>query len=79
MIVYKLQCARGHPFEEWFASSSEYDQLAAKQKIPCPQCGDKSVTKALMAPNVASGSKPETAPCGATACASGACPMMGDG
>jgi len=78
MIVYKLQCAKGHEFEEWFSSSAKYDRLAAKKKIPCPECGNSRVTKALMAPSVSSGPKSEPAPCGAPACGAGACPMMGD-
>ncbi len=80
MIVYKLQCAKGHEFEEWFASGAEYDRLAKKKKIKCPECGDKTVAKALMAPNVSSvdtvkPAKP-AAPCGAAACGSETCPMM---
>ncbi len=79
MIVYKLQCAHGHEFEEWFASGAEYDRLAGKRKIKCPRCGDANVTKALMAPSVTSVAtvKPaEPAPCGAPACEAGTCPMM---
>ncbi len=77
MIVYKLQCAHEHEFEEWFTSGSEYERLAGKKKIKCPRCGDKNVTKALMAPSVTSVAtvKP-AAPCGAAACGSETCPMM---
>ncbi len=81
MIVYKLQCAHEHEFEEWFTSGAEYDRLAKKKKIKCPECGDNNVAKALMAPNVTSVDtvkpKPATpAPCGAPACGSETCPMM---
>lgn len=80
MIVYKLQCAQGHEFEEWFASGGEYDKLARARKIKCPECGGKNVAKALMAPNVTSVDTvtPKSAPCGAPACGSETCPMMGD-
>ncbi|HEC91231.1 MAG TPA: DUF1178 family protein [Alphaproteobacteria bacterium] len=78
MIVYKLQCAKGHEFEEWFTSGAEYGRLAKAKKIKCPECGDKNVAKALMAPNVTSVDtvKPGPAPCGAPACEQGTCPMM---
>lgn len=52
MIRYRLQCKKAHEFESWFASSAAYDTLAAKKQIACPECGSKSVQKALMAPRV---------------------------
>lgn len=52
MIVFDLNCAGGHRFEGWFASS---DDFAAQQKrglVTCPQCGTASIAKAPMAPAV---------------------------
>ena len=61
MIVYDLKCGKGHVFEVWFGSSSDYQQQKKKGLLECPYCGDGSVEKALMAPNVAakSNQKPD--------------------
>jgi len=61
MIVYDLKCGKGHVFEVWFGSSSDYDQQRKRGLLECPYCGDASVEKALMAPNVGvkSNRKPE--------------------
>lgn len=79
MIVFDLRCAHGHVFEEWFASSADFEAKTAAHEIACPQCGDHDVGKALQAPHVAGGSaaEPAAASCGLPACATGACPMMG--
>jgi hypothetical protein len=50
MIVYNLNCAKGHEFEGWFASSSAFDEQAADGKLVCPMCNSRKVTKAIMAP-----------------------------
>ncbi len=55
MILYRLRCARGHEFESWFRSSGDYDRLSGAGRIACAICGDTTVTKAPMAPNVAAG------------------------
>ena len=57
MIKYRLQCGRGHDFEGWFSSSSDYDDQAASGLLSCPQCGDEKVEKAIMAPSVRSSDK----------------------
>lgn len=61
MIVYDLKCGKGHVFEVWFGSSSDYDQQKKRGLLECPYCGDSTVEKALMAPNVAakSNQKPD--------------------
>ncbi|MFN3622566.1 MAG: DUF1178 family protein [Hyphomicrobium sp.] len=53
MIKYRLQCADGHEFEGWFASSASYDAQAADGHITCPECNSRDVGKSIMAPNVA--------------------------
>ncbi|MBL4785047.1 MAG: DUF1178 family protein [Cohaesibacteraceae bacterium] len=55
MIHYSLICEDGHKSEGWFRSSDDFDVQAAGGLISCPLCGSQSVTKALMAPAVASG------------------------
>lgn len=54
MILYNLRCAHEHDFEAWFRNSATYDEQAAAGEIACPVCGDARVTKALMAPRIAS-------------------------
>lgn len=55
MILFDLRCANGHAFEAWFRDSATYDQQAEAGAISCAICGDGQVSKALMAPAVASG------------------------
>lgn len=57
MIRYALTCAEGHAFEAWFRNSEAFDEQAASKKVECPHCGSKRVTKAPMAPAVASSAK----------------------
>lgn len=52
MIVFDLRCASAHVFEAWFASSAAYDEQRARTLIACPLCGDTTIEKAVMAPNV---------------------------
>jgi hypothetical protein len=52
MIRYALKCAQGHGFESWFQSAAAFDRLAAAGHIRCPDCGDATVEKGLMAPQV---------------------------
>ena len=53
MIRYSLTCADGHGFDGWFRSSGDYDKQAGKGLLTCPVCGSREVSKALMAPAVA--------------------------
>ena len=55
MIKYSLRCAQGHGFEAWFSNSAAYETQATARQVLCPSCGNDSVQKALMAPNVVSG------------------------
>lgn len=72
MIRYKVRCANGHEFEEWFGNSADYDTRAGAGDIVCPECQDRQITKAIMAPNVAKPSAPAPMPqCGG--CQSGGC------
>jgi len=62
MILYDLNCANGHAFEAWFKDSKTFDRQAKAGRVACPVCGGADVSKALMAPSIASGkSKDETA------------------
>jgi hypothetical protein len=61
MIVFDLRCANAHVFEAWFASSAAYEEQRGRSLVACPFCGDSSIEKALMAPNIAAkgNSKPD--------------------
>jgi hypothetical protein len=52
MIRYTLRCAKDHEFDSWFQSAEAYDALKASGHVTCGLCGDGSVEKTLMAPNV---------------------------
>jgi len=43
MIVYDLQCAKGHTFEGWFEDRNAYEEQCRKKLIVCPICSDTSV------------------------------------
>jgi len=62
MIRYTLKCDQGHGFESWFASAGAYDALAAKGLLSCAQCGSAHVSKALMAPSVATDTAAQAEP-----------------
>src|SRR5947199_352880 len=62
MILFTLRCAADHEFEAWFRDGATFDRQSAGGKIGCPECGDKSVTKAPMAPRVARSRGAEAAP-----------------
>ncbi len=53
MIRYSLQCDNHHEFVAWFKSSADFDRQAKRKLVTCPDCGSTKVSKALMAPNVA--------------------------
>src|SRR6202046_1827965 len=53
MIVYELRCTVGHGFEAWFRNSDTYDQQHAAHQISCPVCGIDDVSKAPLAPRIA--------------------------
>jgi hypothetical protein len=53
MIKYCLVCDEGHEFEAWFQSGAAYDSQVAHELVSCPHCGHHAVSKAIMAPAVA--------------------------
>ena len=52
MIIYQLRCSNNHEFEAWFRDSAAYDSQAEAGDVVCPHCSDKSISKAIMAPNI---------------------------
>jgi hypothetical protein len=55
MIRYALTCDKGHDFEAWFGSISDYDVQVEASAVSCPSCGSADVRKAPMAPAVKRG------------------------
>ncbi len=55
MILYQLACGNGHQFEAWFRDGATYDEQSTAGDIQCPFCSTTRVSKAPMAPNVATG------------------------
>jgi hypothetical protein len=52
MIVFDLNCAAGHVFEAWLASSVAYEAQCASGMLACPICGSTEISKAVMAPAI---------------------------
>ncbi len=77
MPVYEYVCSKcGHEFEELILS------VSARDKVPCPQCGGRKVTRQLSvfaAPEAESPAPagPAMGPCGGCGMAGGSCPMGG--
>jgi hypothetical protein len=55
MILFHLICGQEHEFEGWFPSGAAFDAQLADDALACPQCGDRAVRKAPMAPRVIRG------------------------
>jgi hypothetical protein len=62
MIKYALACEKRHSFESWFPDSASYDVQARRGLIACPVCNSTRISKAIMAPSIATGRKAEVAP-----------------
>lgn len=64
MIHYDLRCEAGHGFDGWYRDSAAFDRLIARRLVECPVCASTAVTRALMAPAIATRRKatpdPET-------------------
>lgn len=52
MILFTLRCARGHEFEGWFRDGDGFEAQQNAGEVACPECGDTSVEKAVMAPRL---------------------------
>ena len=52
MILYQLRCSSNHEFEAWFRDSAAYDSQIKAGVVTCPVCNDKSISKAIMSPNI---------------------------
>jgi hypothetical protein len=52
MILFTLRCAQGHEFEGWFRDNDTFEAQQEAGEIACPDCGERAVEKALMAPRL---------------------------
>ena len=52
MILFTLRCARDHEFEGWFRDGDTFEAQQKAGEIACPDCGDTTVEKAVMAPRL---------------------------
>jgi hypothetical protein len=60
MILYQLRCAKDHEFEAWFKDGQTCERQLARKSIECPACGNRKVSKALMAPRLGASEKKQT-------------------
>ncbi|MCA1905973.1 MAG: DUF1178 family protein [Desulfarculus sp.] len=45
MVVFDLQCARGHAFEGWFENLADLEDQVARGFLTCPVCGGQQVQR----------------------------------
>lgn len=53
MILYHLICTCGHDFDAWFRDGATYDRQEKRGQVSCPACASTKVSKAPMAPRIA--------------------------
>ena len=49
MIVFDLECSKGHLFEGWFDSLESFEDQNAKEYVVCPYCDDTRVRRVMSA------------------------------
>lgn len=64
MILYRLRCKEEHEFDGWFRNGATFDAQRESGALECPVCGTATVSKALMAPSIASSRHPAEATAG---------------
>lgn len=47
MIVFDLQCSKGHKFEGWFNNTRSFEEQTQRKLLSCPACGDSCIKKIL--------------------------------
>jgi len=52
MIHYQLRCSAEHVFDGWFRDSAGFEAQSHRGLLSCPECGDTTVNRALMAPAI---------------------------
>ncbi len=57
MATINLACSKGHDFEAWFRSLSDFEKQRGALLVACPWCGDHEIERRLSVPNVISTSR----------------------
>jgi len=52
MIIFDLECERGHKFEGWFKDLSAFEEQREKKLVSCPFCGSTDTRRLPSAINV---------------------------
>jgi hypothetical protein len=52
MILFTLRCTHGHEFDGWFRDGDGFETQQKAGEIACPECGQTTVEKAVMAPRL---------------------------
>lgn len=52
LIVFDLECARGHVFEAWFRGAQAFQDQVDRGLLSCPVCGDTTIKRKLSAPRL---------------------------
>ena len=52
MIVFDLECSKGHIFEGWFDSHEAFEEQNAKRMVSCPHCDDSNVNRVITSVSV---------------------------
>ncbi|MBW1997594.1 MAG: DUF1178 family protein [Deltaproteobacteria bacterium] len=47
MILFDLECSRGHVFEGWFNSTESFEEQSRKNMVACPYCNDTKIRKVI--------------------------------
>ena len=55
MIVFDLECGKGHVFEAWFKDSATFERQHKRGLVTCAVCGSTKTKKAIMAPRLGGG------------------------
>ncbi len=45
MLVFDLQCAKGHSFEGWFESLQDLESQIERKQVKCPVCNSARIKK----------------------------------
>jgi len=47
MIVFDLECSKGHIFEGWFDSLEAFEEQHTKKMVRCPNCDDSNINRII--------------------------------
>ena len=59
MIVFDMECSRGHIFEGWFDSFESFEEQNSRDLVNCPYCNDSNIRK-VISPVAVKRNRPES-------------------